>query len=104
MQMPANLGAAVPLGGHRPLFCSTCPSWRWLPASLLLVSGYAKTYKEAQMYFFPVFWWDCSRRSRLLFRLSLRSAIILVPSPISRWRPREYSPAPPMADDRFGVG
>ena len=80
MPMPANMGAAVPPSVVIVLFFLYLPVLALAASVLLLVSGYAKTYKEAQMYFFPVFLVGLlPALTPFVPDLSLRSAIILVP-------------------------
>jgi sodium transport system permease protein len=56
------------------------PLAAFVAALLLLISAYAKSYKEAQLYFFPVYLLSCAPAlAGVLPGISLRSAIALVP-------------------------
>lgn len=53
LPLPANLAAAVTPGTVILLFLMYLPVAALVASGLLLISGYAKSYKEAQMYFMP---------------------------------------------------
>jgi membrane protease YdiL (CAAX protease family) len=55
MPVPPNFAASVSVPIALLLFVLFLPIAALAGSVLLLISGYAKTYKEAQMYFFPVF-------------------------------------------------
>jgi sodium transport system permease protein len=76
----ASFSAAVPPPIALLLLLLFLPVAALGASVLLLVSGYAKSYKEAQLYFFPVFLLGMlPGLAGLLPGLSLRSAIVLVP-------------------------
>ncbi|HWH69863.1 MAG TPA: ABC transporter permease subunit [Candidatus Sulfotelmatobacter sp.] len=78
--VPGNLAAAVPPGVVALLFLLFLPVAAVAANVLLLVSGCAKSYKEAQMYFFPVFLLGLlPALAPFLPGVPLRSAIALVP-------------------------
>ena len=54
LPLPANLAAAVTPGTVALLFFMYLPVAALVASVLLLISGYARSYKEAQMYFMPV--------------------------------------------------
>lgn len=76
----ASFSAAVPPPVALLLLVLFLPVAALGASVLLLVSGYARSYKEAQLYFFPVFLLGMlPGLAGLLPGLSLRSAIVLVP-------------------------
>ena len=78
--VPANLSAAVPPATAVLLFFLFLPVAALVASVLLLTSGYAKTYKEAQMYFFPIFLIGLvPALTPFLPGLSLRSVMVLIP-------------------------
>ena len=78
--VPAGLPAAVPPAVAGILFVLYVPVAALASAVLLLVSGYARSYKEAQLYFVPVFLLGLvPALAPFLPGLPLRSAILLVP-------------------------
>ncbi|MFO1476394.1 MAG: ABC transporter permease subunit [Verrucomicrobiota bacterium] len=78
--VPAGLAAAVSPGTALLLLFLFLPIAAIVSSALLLVSGYARSYKEAQLYFVPVFLLGLLPAvAPLLPGVSLRSAIILVP-------------------------
>ena len=80
LPLPANLSAAITPSIVLLLFMLYLPALALIASVLLLVSGRAKTYREAQMYFFPVFLLGLTPAlAPFAPDLSLRSAMILVP-------------------------
>jgi sodium transport system permease protein len=78
--VPADLSAAVPPYVALLLLILFLPVAGMVAGVLLLISGYAKSYKEAQLYFTPVFLIGLlPALAPLLPGLSLRSAIVFVP-------------------------
>jgi sodium transport system permease protein len=78
--LPTGWAAAVTPGVALTLVVMYLPVAGLVAGVLLVTSGYAKTYKEAQMYFLPVFLLGMvPALAPLLSGLSLRSAIALVP-------------------------
>jgi sodium transport system permease protein len=76
----AGFAAAVPPQVALLLFVLYLPVSALASSVLLLVSGYARTYKEAQLYFFPVFLLGMiPALAPFLPGLTLRSAIVIVP-------------------------
>jgi sodium transport system permease protein len=75
-----DLAAAVPPAVALLLLVLYLPLAALASSLLLLVSGYAKSYKEAQLYFLPVFLLGLlPALAPLLPGLPLRSAIVFVP-------------------------
>jgi sodium transport system permease protein len=80
LPLPANLSAAVTPSIVILLFVLYLPALALIASVLLLVSGRAKSYREAQMYFFPVFLLGLAPAlAPFVPDLSLRSAMIAVP-------------------------
>jgi len=78
--VPANLAAAVPPSVAVLLFVLFLPVAALIAGVLLLTSGYARTYKEAQMYFFPLFLIGLvPALTPFLPGLTLRSIMVVVP-------------------------
>jgi sodium transport system permease protein len=78
--LPQNFALALPLSRVLTLLLLFVPLAATVAAILLMVSGYAKTYKEAQMYFVPVFVMTLIPSfAAMLPALRLRSAIAFVP-------------------------
>lgn len=78
--VPPHFSAAVPPSVAVLLFILFLPMAALATSVLLLTSGYAKSYKEAQLYFLPVFLLGLTPAlAPLLPGLPLRSAIVLVP-------------------------
>jgi sodium transport system permease protein len=76
----AGFAAAVPPQVALLLFVLYLPVSALASSVLLLMSGYARTYKEAQLYFFPVFLLGMiPALAPFLPGLTLRSAIVIVP-------------------------
>jgi ABC-type Na+ efflux pump permease subunit/membrane protease YdiL (CAAX protease family) len=80
LPIPANLSAAISPAKVVLLLLLYLPVLALIASVLLLVSGRAKTYREAQMYFFPVFLLGLVPAvAPFVPDLSLRSATVLVP-------------------------
>jgi sodium transport system permease protein len=80
LPMPPNLAAAAPPQVVLLLFVVFLPVAALAANILLLISGYARSYKEAQMYFLPAMLLGfLPALAPLLPGLSLRSAVVLVP-------------------------
>ena len=80
MPVPPNLSAAVPPWVAVLLFLLYLPVTALAANVLLLISGYARSYKEAQMYFLPVLLVGLLPAvTPFLPGLPLRSAIAVVP-------------------------
>jgi sodium transport system permease protein len=80
LPLPANLAAAVTPGTVALLFLMYLPVVALVASVLLLISGYAKSYKEAQMYFMPALLLSLLPAIvPLLPGISLRSIILLGP-------------------------
>lgn len=78
--VPADLAAAVTPLNVAVLFMLYLPMTMLVASILLLASGYAKSYKEAQLYFLPVLLLGVAPALVSFFPgLELRSAIVLVP-------------------------
>ncbi len=78
--VPANFAAALPPGVVLLLLLLFLPLTALAASTLLLTSGYAKTYKESQLYFMPVFLLaGLLAAAAFLPAISLRSAIVVVP-------------------------
>ena len=75
-----NFSAAVPPATALLLLVLYLPVAALVSSVLLLVSGHARSYKEAQLYFFPVFLVGMlPGLAAVLPALPLRSAIVVVP-------------------------
>ena len=80
LPVPASLAAAVPPRVACLLFLLFLPVAALAANVLLLISGYARSYKEAQMYFMPALLVGLlPALAPLLPGVTLRSAIVLVP-------------------------
>jgi sodium transport system permease protein len=78
--LPPNFVLQVPLSAVFTLLLLYIPLAATIASVLLIISAYAKTYKEAQMYFFPVHLTSLfPALAGVLPGLTLRSAIVLVP-------------------------
>lgn len=78
--LPADFALKVNAGTTVLLLVLLLPVAALVSSVLLLVSGIAKSYKEAQLYFFPVFLLGMvPAAASFLPGLPLRSAIVLVP-------------------------
>jgi sodium transport system permease protein len=77
---PADFAATIPPATALLLLVLYLPVIAVASSVLLLISGHAKTYKEAQLYFFPVFLLGMlPALAPMLPGVRLRSAIVLVP-------------------------
>jgi sodium transport system permease protein len=80
MHLPPNFAAALPPAIVALLFVLYLPVAALVSNILLLTSGYARSYKEAQLYFFPVFLLALIPGVVPFFPgIPLRSPIVLVP-------------------------
>lgn len=80
LPLPANLTAAVTPGTVVLLFFMYLPVAALVASVLLLISGYAKSYKEAQMYFMPALLLGVLPAIvPFLPGISLRSVVALLP-------------------------
>ncbi len=78
--LPKNFDLQLPTGMALTLLALFVPLAATLAAVLLMISAYAKSYKEAQMYFFPVYLVSLiPSLASVLPGISLRSAIAFVP-------------------------
>jgi len=78
--LPENLAFSLPPGSVILVLVFLLPVAALASSVLLLTSGYAKTYKEAQLYFFPIFLLGMlPATASFLPGISLRSAVVLVP-------------------------
>jgi len=80
VELPKNFQLHVPPATLLILLALYLPLAAFLAALLLAISAYAKSYKEAMLYFFPVYL-VCLAPALASFLpgISLRSAIVLVP-------------------------
>ncbi|RPJ61038.1 MAG: CPBP family intramembrane metalloprotease [Acidobacteria bacterium] len=80
IELPQGLTVAISPGRALLLLLLYLPIIFLASGSLLLISGFAKTYKEAQLYFTPVFFLFLLPAIAPLFPgLKLRSAMVLLP-------------------------
>ncbi len=78
--LPRGMALAVPPVVALVVFVMLVPLAALVSAVLLLTSGYARSYKEAQLYFFPVTLLGLLPALAPLFpTLTLRSAVVAVP-------------------------
>jgi membrane protease YdiL (CAAX protease family)/ABC-type transport system involved in multi-copper enzyme maturation permease subunit len=78
--LPENMSFDIPPGTVALVLLFLLPVAGLASSILLLTSGYAKTYKEAQLYFFPVFLLSLiPALAPFLPGITLRSAIVAVP-------------------------
>jgi sodium transport system permease protein len=78
--LPKDFDLQLPTGMVLTLLAMFVPLAATIAAVLLMISAYAKSYKEAQMYFFPVYLVSMiPALASVVPGLSLRSAIALVP-------------------------
>jgi len=78
--LPKDFDLQLPTGMALTLLALFIPLAATIAAVLLVLSPYAKSYKEAQMYFFPVYMVSMiPALASVMPGLSLRSAIALVP-------------------------
>jgi len=80
VQLPKDFALQISTTSAITLLMLFIPLAATIAALLLTLSAYAKTYKEAQMYFFPVYLTSLvPALASVLPALRLRSAIVLVP-------------------------
>jgi sodium transport system permease protein len=80
ISLPANFVIEVPPVAVLTLLFLFIPVAAFISAVLLMLSAYAKSYKEAQLYFFPVYLLSWAPALAGVFPgISLRSAIVIVP-------------------------
>jgi sodium transport system permease protein len=78
--LPKNFDLQLPTGMALTLLVLFIPLAATIASVLLMISAYAKSYKEAQMYFFPVYLVSfVPALASLMPGISLRSAIAFVP-------------------------
>ena len=78
--LPKNFDLRLPTGTALTLLFLFLPLAATIASVLLMISAYAKSYKEAQMYFFPVYLLSLlPSLASMMPGISLRSAIIAVP-------------------------
>jgi sodium transport system permease protein len=105
--LPKDFDLQLPTGMALTLLLLFVPLAATIASVLLMVSAYAKTYKESQMYFFPVYIIGLiPPLAAVLPGISLRSAIALVPVANVSVAAREIligRPDPLMIAVTFGV-
>jgi sodium transport system permease protein len=80
LELPENFALSVSPGALGVILVLFLPLTLLVASVLLLLSGYAKSYKEYQIYFFPVFWvFVIPSLAGMLPGMELRSLIALVP-------------------------
>jgi sodium transport system permease protein len=80
ISLPANFVIEAPPVAVLTLLFLFIPVAAFISAVLLMLSAYAKSYKEAQLYFFPVYLLSWAPALAGVFPgISLRSAIVIVP-------------------------
>jgi sodium transport system permease protein len=80
VRLPGNFQIAVAPGTILVLLLLYIPMAALVAAVLMMISAYAKSYKEAMLYFFPVYLVSMVPGfASVLPGISLRSAIVLVP-------------------------
>lgn len=80
IELPADWEIAIGPGALAVMVALLIPVGVFLSAVLLSLSAYARSYKEAQLYFFPVYLVSLVPAvAAVLPGVSLRSAIVLVP-------------------------
>jgi len=78
--LPKDFQLQLPMGMALTLLLLFIPLAATIAAVLLMISAYAKSYKESQMYFFPVYLLSLiPSLASLMPAISLRSAIAFVP-------------------------
>ncbi len=78
--LPKNFDLHLPTGMAIALLFLFIPLAAMIASALLMISAYAKSYKEAQMYFFPVYLGSLlPSLASVMPGISLRSAIAAVP-------------------------
>jgi sodium transport system permease protein len=80
LDLPENFALSVSPGALGVILVLFLPLTLLVASVLLLLSGYAKSYKEYQIYFFPVFWvFVIPSLAGMLPGMELRSLIAVVP-------------------------
>jgi sodium transport system permease protein len=80
IKLPEDFVIQAPPATILSLLLLFIPLATLVAAMLLMISGYAKTYKEAQLYFLPIYLLSLvPAAAGLLPGVSLRSAIVIVP-------------------------
>ncbi len=80
VEMPKDFVLEAPPGTVLTLLLLFIPVAAFVSSILLILSAYAKSYKEAQLYFFPVYLLSMvPPLAAVLPGISLRSAIVIVP-------------------------
>lgn len=80
IELPADFQLQLPTGMAVTLLLLFIPLAATIASVLLMISAYAKSYKESQMYFFPVYLLSMiPSLASLMPGISLRSAIAFVP-------------------------
>jgi len=80
ISLPKDFDLQLPTGMAMTLLLLFIPLAATIASVLLMISAYAKSYKESQMYFFPVYLLSLiPSLASLMPGLSLRSAIAFVP-------------------------
>lgn len=80
IDLPKDFDLQLPTGMALTLLALFIPLAATIASVLLMISAYAKSYKEAQMYFFPVYLVSLvPSLASVMPGISLRSAIALVP-------------------------
>ena len=80
LSLPGELGSSLSAGRVVLLLLLYLPVAALIASALLLTSAYAKTYKEAQLFYFPVFLLALAPTlAAALPTATLRSALVLVP-------------------------
>jgi sodium transport system permease protein len=78
--LPKNFDLHLPTGMALTLLFLFLPLAATIASVLLMISAYAKSYKEAQMYFFPIYLLGLlPSLASMMPGISLRSAIVAVP-------------------------
>lgn len=105
--LPKDFDLQLPTGMALTLLLLFVPLAATIASVLLMISAYAKTYKESQMYFFPVYLLGLiPSLASVMPGISLRSAIALVPVANVSVAAREIlmgRPDPLMIAVTFGV-
>ncbi|HEY2384906.1 MAG TPA: ABC transporter permease [Terriglobia bacterium] len=105
--LPKDFDLQLPTGMALTLLLLFVPLAATIASVLLMISAYAKTYKESQMYFFPVYLLGLiPALASVMPGISLRSAIALVPVANVSVAAREIlmgRPDPLMIAVTFGV-
>src|SRR4029077_6614883 len=107
IELPKDFDLQLPTGMALTLLLLFVPLAATIASVLLLISAYSKSYKESQMYFFPVYLLSLiPSLASLMPGISLRSAIAFVPLANVSVAAREImmgKPDPMMIVVTFGV-